>query len=46
MPERMGLTLLLNPPRVFDLLLGAMRPFINEVTMAKVRVVRCDQGPK
>ena len=41
MPERMGLILLLNPPRVFDVLLAAIRPFVNAVTLAKLRVLRC-----
>ena len=34
----------MNPPWVFDLLLGVMRPFIDAKTMAKVKIVRPAKG--
>lgn len=40
MPERLGAAVLLNPPTVFDILLAAMRPFLDARTMSKVRIVR------
>lgn len=44
MPERMGAILLLNPPRLFDVLLAAIRPFVNAKTMSKVSILRCDSS--
>ncbi len=41
MPERLGAVLLLNPPRIFDLLLAAIKPFLDARTMSKVHIVRC-----
>ena len=44
LPERLGLALLINPPWVFDLLLGVMRPFIDARTMSKVKILRPAEG--
>ncbi len=41
-PERLGRLILLNPPRVFDLLLAACKPFVSARTMDKV--IRCVCG--
>jgi hypothetical protein len=41
MPERLGAVVLLNPPGVFDLLLAAVKPFVDARTMAKVHIARC-----
>jgi hypothetical protein len=41
LPERLGNAILINPPGVFDILLAAMRPFIDARTMSKVHIVRC-----
>ena len=35
-PERLGRLLLINPPRLFDVLLGACRPFVSKRTMDKL----------
>ena len=43
MPERLGAVLLVNPPGVFDLLLAAVRPFLDARTMSKVHIVRGDE---
>jgi len=43
MPERLGAILLVNPPGVFDLLLAAVRPFVDSRTMSKVHIVRGDE---
>ena len=44
LPERLATAVLVNPPWVFDLLLGVMRPFIDAKTMAKVKIVRPAKG--
>jgi hypothetical protein len=41
MPERLGAVVLINPPRVFDILLAAIKPFIDARTLGKVHIVRC-----
>ena len=41
MPERMGVVLLVNPPSVFDLLLAAIKPFMDARTLGKVHIVHC-----
>ena len=43
MPERLGAVLLLNPPGIFDILLAAVRPFVDARTMSKVHIVRGDK---
>ncbi len=35
-PERLGRLLLINPPRLFDVLLAACRPFVSKRTMDKM----------
>lgn len=39
MPERLGTVLLINPPSIFDLLLAAIKPFLDKRTMSKVNIV-------
>lgn len=36
MPERLHKILLINPPVVFDVMLKALRPFVDAVTLAKI----------
>ena len=43
MPERLGAVVLVNPPGVFDILLAAVRPFVDARTMGKVHIVRGDE---
>jgi hypothetical protein len=35
-PERLGLLVLLDPPMVFSILLGALKPFLDEATASKI----------
>lgn len=38
MPERLCKIILVNPPAVFDILLKAIRPFVDHRTLNKVRI--------
>ena len=40
MPERLGVVCLLNPPSIFDILLAAVKPFVDSRTMSKVHFIR------
>jgi hypothetical protein len=40
-PERLGSVLLLNPPGLFDILLGLVKAVADSRTMAKVKILRC-----
>lgn len=40
MPERLGVVCLLNPPGIFDILLAAVKPFVDARTMSKVHFLR------
>jgi len=42
-PERLGVAYALNPPKVFSVFWKVLKPFMNEVTLSKIKFV---SGPK
>lgn len=43
-PERCGAIVILNAPRIFPVIYGGIKPWLNKRTTSKIQVYRCDHG--